>query len=300
MRFSYWPGAGQPWDEILGASQHAEATGWDGVWFADHFVPSVGDIGGPNHECWSVLAGLAAAVPRVRIGSIVAGNTYRNPAVLAKQAATVDHISGGRLVLGLGAAWQENEHLAYGIPFPSTKERLDRLDEACAVITSLFGEERSSFSGRYYQLVDAPLAPKPVQNRLPLLIGGGGERRTMRIAARWADEWNAWGTPELHAQKAEVLARHCEELGRDPDEIERSAIALLFLSTDEGWLAGLRDRDFGRPTIVGTPAEVVEVVRRYRDAGVDELLIPDFTMPDPARKRDVLDLFINEVAPSFR
>jgi F420-dependent oxidoreductase-like protein len=300
MRFSYWPGAGQPWEEILRASQHAESTGWDGVWFADHFVPSLGDIGGPTHECWTVLAGLAAAVPRVRIGSIVAGNTYRNPAVLAKQAATVDHISGGRLVLGLGAAWQENEHLAYGIPFPGTKERLDRLDEACAVITSLFREERSSFSGRYYQLVDAPLAPKPVQERLPLLIGGGGERRTMRIAAQWADEWNVWGTPELHVEKAEVLARHCEDLGRDPSEIERSAIALLFLSTDEGWLAGLRDRDFGRPTIIGTPAEVAEIVGRYRAAGVAELLIPDFTMPDPARKRDVLDLFINEVAPSFR
>ena len=119
MRFSFWPGAGQPWPEILAASKHAAATGWDGVWFADHFMPFQGDIGEPIHECWTVLAGLAAAVPLVRLGSIVTGNTYRNPAVLAKQVATVDHISGGRVILGLGAAWQESEHVAYGIDYPS-------------------------------------------------------------------------------------------------------------------------------------------------------------------------------------
>ena len=300
MRFSFWPGAGQPWAEILASSKHAAATGWDGVWFADHFMPFQGDIGEPIHECWTVLAGLAAAVPLVRLGSIVTGNTYRNPAVLAKQVATVDHISGGRVILGLGAAWQESEHVAYGIEYPSARGRLDRLDEACAVITSLLRNDRSSFEGRHYRLVDAPFAPKPVQAHLPLMIGGGGERRTLRIAARWADEWNIWGTPELCAHKASVLEAHCADLGRDPGEIVRSANSLLVLATDETWLAGRRNRDYGRPVVMGTPAEAIEIVARYQEAGVGELILPDFTMPDPSRKRDMLDLFINEVAPAFR
>ena len=300
MRFSYWAGASQPWNEILSACQHAEATGWDGVWCADHFMPFTGDVGGPVHECWSVLAGLAAAVPRVRIGSIVAGNTYRHPAVLAKQVATIDHISGGRVVLGIGAGWQENEHVAYGLEYSTVKGRLDRLDEACAVITSLLRNDRTTFDGEHYQLRDAPLEPKPVQARLPLLVGGGGEQRTMRIAARWADEWNVWAMPDLMVHKGEVLDRHCADLGRDPSEIARSAIALMFIGTDQAWLTEMRSRDLGRPTIVGAPAEVVDIVNAYKQAGVSELLVPDFTMPDPARKRDALDLFINEVAPHFR
>jgi F420-dependent oxidoreductase-like protein len=263
-------------------------------------MPFMGDVGEPIHECWSTLAGLAAAVPRVRIGSIVTGNTYRHPAVLAKQVATVDHISGGRVVLGLGAGWQENEHLAYGIDYSTVKGRLDRLDEACAVLTSLLRNDRTTFSGEHYALVDAPLEPKPVQSRLPLLIGGGGEKRTLKIAARWADEWNVWGDPALLAHKGAILAEHCEQIGRDPAEIKHSACAMLILSDDTAWLDRQRARDFGRPAIVGTPAEVVDIVAAYTAAGVDELLLPDFTMPDPGRKRATYDLFINEVAPHVR
>ena len=296
MRFSFWPAPNNEWSEILSASQHAERVGFDGVWFSDHFMPFQGSVDGPIHECWTVLAGLAAAVPRVRIGSIVTGNTYRHPAVLAKQAATVDHISGGRCVLGIGAGWQENEHLAYGIDYPSVKGRLDRLDEACEVITSLLRTERTTFAGEHYRLQDAPLAPKPVNPRLPLLVGGGGERRTLRIAARYADEWNIWGTPELLAQKGAVLDRHCETIGRDPAEITRSAIALLHLSDDPDYLARMRSRDHGRATIIGTPAEVVDIVQQYAAAGVHELIVPDFTMPDPTRKREVMEQFVSEVA----
>jgi len=299
MRFSYWASASQPWAEILSAAQHVEATGWDGVWFADHFMPFTGDVGGPMLECWTVLAGLAAAVPRVRLGSIVAGNTYRHPAVLTKQAVTVDHIAGGRVVLGLGAGWQENEHTAYGIPFFDTKGRLDRLAEACEVVQRLKRDDRAELHGQHYELVDAPLSPKPL-GPLPLMVGGGGERRTLRIAAEWADEWNVWGDPVSFAHKRSVLARHCDDVGRALDTIGTSTNALLFLSTDERWLAQFRERDIGRPTIIGTPAEVVDVVAAYRDAGVDELIIPDFTMPDPARKRDTLDLFIEQVAPAHR
>ena len=299
MRFSFWPGASQPWSEILSAAQHAERVGFAGVWCSDHFMPFQGDSGGPVNECWTTLAGIAAAVPRVRVGSIVAGNTYRHPAVLAKQAATVDQISDGRCVLGIGAGWQENEHTAYGLEYSTVKGRLDMLEEACAVITSLLRNDRTTFDGAHYRLQDAPLAPKPVNPRLPLLVGGGGEQRTLRIAARYADEWNVWGDPALMAAKGAVLDKHCETIGRDPAEIERSAIALMFLGDDEAWLAGMRGRDLGRPAIIGTPAEVVDIVQAYAAAGVDELIVPDFTMPDPARKRDTLSQFMAEVAPAL-
>lgn len=296
MRFSFWPNPRSDWSEILGSCQHAERVGYDGIWLSDHFMPFVGDLDGPVHECWTGLAGLAAAVPRVRIGSIVAGNTYRHPAVLAKQATTVDHIAGGRCVLGIGAGWQENEHVAYGIEFSTVKGRLDRLEEACEVIVSLLRDERTNFDGRYYQLKDAPLFPKPVNPKLPLLIGGGGEQRTLRIAARFADEWNIWGEPDLMAAKGAVLERHCETIGRDPGEIHRSAIALMFLSDDEAWVKDMRGRDHGRATIIGTPAQMVERLHAYQAAGVSELIVPDFTMPDPARKRETIEKFMVEVA----
>jgi F420-dependent oxidoreductase-like protein len=303
MRFSIWPNPQQPWESILGAAEHAESTGWDGVWFADHFMPNTEDgtpADGPTLECWAVVAALAARVPRVRLGTLVCGNTYRHPAVLANIAAAVDNISGGRLVLGLGAGWQVNEHAAYGIGLPDVRTRLDRLDEACRVVLGLLREPRTTVEGEHYVVVDAPNDPKPVQDPLPLLVGGGGERRTMRIAARYADEWNVWGTPEVLRHKIGVLERHCEDLGRDPATIRRSAQALLFLSEDEGWLGRFRDTDLGRAAIVGTPDEVAETVRAYADAGVDELIVPDFTMGSPSRRTETYDLFIERVAPAVR
>lgn len=303
MRFSIWPNPQQPWESILEAAEHAESTGWDGVWFADHFMPNTEDgtpADGPTLECWAVVAALAARVPRLRLGTLVCGNTYRHPAVLANIAAAVDRISGGRLVLGLGAGWQVNEHAAYGIELPDVRTRLDRLEEACRVVLGLLREQRTSVEGQHYVVVDAPNDPKPVQEPLPLLVGGGGERRTMRIAARYADEWNVWGTPEVLRHKIRVLDRHCEDLGRDPATIRRSAQALLFLSEDEGWLGRFRDTDLGRAAIVGTPDEVAETLRAYADSGVDELIVPDFTLGPPERRADTYDLFIERVAPAVR
>jgi F420-dependent oxidoreductase-like protein len=303
MRFSVWPNPQQPWPSILEAAEHAEATGWDGVWFADHFMPNTDDgspADGPTIECWSVVSALAARVPRVRLGTLVCGNTYRHPAVLANIAAAVDNISGGRLVLGLGAGWQVNEHRAYGIELPDVPTRLDRLEEACQVVLGLLRQPRTTVEGGHYHVVDAPNDPKPVQDPLPLLVGGGGERRTLRIAARYADEWNTWGTPDVLRHKIGVLERHCGDLGRDPSSIRRSAQALLFLSEDEGWLGRFRGTDLGRAAIVGTPDEVAGVVQGYADAGVDELIVPDFTLGPPARRADTLDLFMERVAPSFR
>jgi F420-dependent oxidoreductase-like protein len=300
MRFSYWPSSEQPWEQVLASAQHVEATGWDGVWFADHFMSNFGDDLAPYLECWSVLAGLAAAVPRVRLGPLVTGNTYRHPAVLAKIAATVDQISGGRVVLGLGAGWQENEHQAYGLDFGTTRSRLERLEEAAQVIRSLLTEERTDFAGRYYQLTSAPLAPKPANGSMPILIGGGGEQRTMRTAARYADEWNIWGTPEHLAAKGKVLDERCEEIGRDPATLSHCAVALLFMSDDGGFLANFRGVELPRPAIVGTPAEVRDIIARYTEAGVEELIIPDFNLRTPSVRHDVLDQFIGEVAPDFR
>jgi F420-dependent oxidoreductase-like protein len=300
VRFSIWPNTTKPWPELLDLARHGEATGWDGVWIADHFMPNGPDLTAPMLEAWTTIAALAASVPRVRIGCLVSGNTYRHPAVLANQAATADAVSGGRIVLGLGAGWQQNEHDAYGIPLHHTKERLERFDEACAIVKCLLTQERTTFAGYHYTLRDAVCEPKGADGHIPLLVGGGGERVTLRIAARHADEWNVWGTPEVLAHKGAVLDGHCEALDRDPATIDRSAQALLFLSDDESWLATRRQAQVPMPTMIGTPAQLVDVVGAYAEAGVDELIIPDFTLGGGERAKDTYDRFLTEVAASFR
>tara|TARA_Y100000780_G_scaffold192872_1_gene181255 strand:- start:103 stop:894 length:792 start_codon:yes stop_codon:yes gene_type:complete len=263
-------------------------------------MPNEENVDQPIHEAWSVLAAVAASVPRVRIGPLVAGNTYRNPALTAKIATTIDHISGGRVVLGIGAGWQENEHEKYGFDFSTLKGRLDRLDEAVEIITSLLANVRTEYQGTHYTLTDAPLDPKPIQAKVPLLIGGGGRKRTLRTAAMHADEWNYWGMPSDIEELCGVLDAHCEDVGRDPSSIQRSACALMFISEDEEKISRFRDQDFGRATIVGTPAEVVDIVGQYREVGLDELIVPDFTFGPLKRKKESMDLFIEQVAPEFR
>ncbi len=296
LRFSFWPNPAQSFDEVLSLSTHVEQTGWDGIWYADHFMPNAEDTSTPMPEAWTTLSSLVAHVPRVRMGTLVCGNTYRHPAVLAKMAATLDHISGGRLVLGLGAGWQENEHRQYGIPFYTTGERLARLDEACQVIKRLYSEKSSNFDGRYYQLQNASLEPKPMQNPLPLLIGGGGEKVTLKITAKYADEWNVWGDVETLTHKMKILDQYCLDIGRDPKEIQRSAVALLFMSEDQAYLKKMREADIPQPAIIGTPEEVRETAARYEAAGVNELIVPDFTLGDHERKIQTLDQFIQTVA----
>jgi F420-dependent oxidoreductase-like protein len=299
MRFAFWPGAGNPWQDTLVLGRHAEATGWGGIYYADHFMPNAADTSGPTSECWTTLAGLAAAVPRVRIGALVTGNTYRHPAVLAKMVANIDNISGGRAVLGLGAGWQENEHHAYGIEFSTLGGRMRRLDEACQVVKGLFSNEKTTFAGRYYQLTDAPLAPKPVQSPLPLLIGGGGEKKTLLITAKYADDWNVWGLPSVLTQKMAVLDAHCKEIGRDPKHIGRSAVALLALTDDPA--VAERTRGSGRPVIGGNAAEVASTIQEYVNIGVGEVIIPDFNLGRTVdEKKAAMDRFATEVMAKFR
>lgn len=300
MRFSVWPGPMQTWGSVLTLARHAENTGWDGLWFADHFMPDSDDPRGDTLECWSSIAALAVAVPRIRLGTLVCGNTYRHPAILANQAATVDIISGGRFTLGIGAGWQRSEHERYGIPFPSSRERLERLDEACRLIKALTTQERSDFSGRYYSLEGAPLDPKPVQDPLPLLVGGGGEKVTLRIAAELADVWNTWGDPDVMRHKIEVLEGHCEDVGRDPASIERSANAFVFLSDDPAEVDESRASAPARRSIVGNAAELAETIAAYRDAGVDEFIVPDFHLDDEPERTEFYDRFIEEVAAPLR
>jgi alkanesulfonate monooxygenase SsuD/methylene tetrahydromethanopterin reductase-like flavin-dependent oxidoreductase (luciferase family) len=173
-------------------------------------------------ECWTTLSALATQTTAIRVGSLVLGNTYRHPAVVANMAATLDQVSGGRVVLGIGAGWQPNEHTAYGLGLPAIGDRIDALDEACAVIRSLLDRPRSTVAGAAYRLTDAPCDPKPLQSRLPLLVGGGGERRTLAVAARHADVWHTWADPASFRHKNIVLDRHCEAVGRDPGGIARA------------------------------------------------------------------------------
>jgi F420-dependent oxidoreductase-like protein len=305
VRFSIWPAVTQPWDDIYEITAYCEQTGWDGVYIADHFMPNTPEPGdGDMLECWSVISALAALVPRVRLASLVTSVTYRHPAVLANIAAAVDQVSHGRLTLGIGAGWQLNEHAAYGIPLGSLRERMDRFEEATQILSSLLRQRRTTYSGQYFQLTDAPNQPAPVQDPLPLLIGGSGERRMLRVVARYADEWNAWTTPEVLAHKMSVLREHCEQVGRDPAEIHVSTQGMLYLSTDAAWVRDKKreasEADPGRPLIAGTPAEVTDIVGRYREAGADELIFSDATLGSGARKKETCDLLMTEVAPAFR
>jgi F420-dependent oxidoreductase-like protein len=210
------------WQDMLAVWTAAdEIEVFESGWNFDHFYPIRGDSSGPCLEGWSMLAALAQATRRLRLGTLVTGIHYRHPAVLANMAATIDIISGGRLELGLGAGWNEQESGAYGIELGTPGERSDRFEEACEVILGLLSAETTTFSGQYYQLNEARCEPKPVQQpHPPLCIGGSGERRTLRTAARFAQHWNSVRPdPAEITHKLEVLHQHCAEVGRDPSEI---------------------------------------------------------------------------------
>lgn len=304
MRFSVWLSSGRTWAEIRDGALRAEDTGWDGVWLPDHFMPPEGGYGSepdgltdpelaPVHEAWSLLAAVAAVTTTVRVGVLVSGNTYRHPAVLAKMAATIDHISGGRAVLGLGAGWQENEHRRYGLRYGSPRERSDWLEEAAAIVTGLFTNARTDHAGGRYHLDGAPLEPKPVQSPLPLMIGGGGEQRTLRTAARFAQEWNVWGTPGVVQEKSAVLDTHLDAAGRPRSAVERSAAAFLeFTQPGEG---DDRRAALGRQGgLVGTVGDIRQAVERYRDVGTGEIIVPDYNH-DPSGRDAAFDRFLSDV-----
>ena len=302
MRFSIWPSCSQPWREVVDTARHAEATGWDGVYVADHFMGdgnAFGDAVTPMLEATGVMSALAVATERVRLGSLVFGITYRHPAVLANWAATTDHVSDGRLLLGVGAGWQINEHEQYGIELGPPRERIDRFEEACQVLQGLLRAPSTTVAGDHYRLTDALCEPKPVQAPLPLLIGGKGDRM-MGVVARYADEWNMWSRAEAFAERSAALDQACERIGRDPATIARSTQALWFLTDDAVGADKLIERVAPRPAVGGPPERLVEAVAEWRDVGVDEVIVPDFTLGAGADKRAHMDTIIDQVAPTFR
>ena len=222
------------WSDLVERVQFGEAAGFDGAWVFDHFKPLYGDPNGPCMEGWTLLAGLAAITSRIRLGVLVTGITYRHPSVLATEAVTVDHISNGRLEVGMGAAWHQPEHAELGIPFPPIKERAERLEEAIQVMRLLMTKDRATFSGRHYQLASASYHPRPVQRpHPPIWIGAGGEQLMLPIVARQADAWHAFGSEESMARKSRLLDQLAEQAGRDPKRILRSASLSLSRPWDQ-------------------------------------------------------------------
>lgn len=301
MRFVIWPDNTQSWPDVLELVQHCDSTGWDGAYFADHFMPK--DSGPLRHspilECWTTLAALASATKNIRLGCLVTAITYRHPAIIAKAATTIDQISNGRFMLGLGTGWQVNEHQAYGLELPAPGPRLDRLGEGCEVIRSLLSEDLTTFHGRYYNLSDARCEPKPVQGTIPLLIGGTGDR-LISIAARYADIWNGWCTVAQFSEKSGLLRYWCSLIDRDYSTIVRSTQAYLYLSDDQSWISAKKAEPSDRPRLLGSPAEVIDQIAKYEELGLSEFIIPDRTLGSGNQKKDVCSRFISEIAPVFR
>ncbi len=294
MKFSAWPNMSQPPTEVFDTARWAEESGWHGVWYADHYMPNTGDESftpGDSHECWAMLPAIAAVTERVRIGSLVAPTSVHHPAVLANRASTIDHISNGRLVLGIGAGWQINEHKAYGIELEPPKQRVDRFDEAIQIIRSLLGQDRTTFEGEVYTITDAPCDPAPIQSPLPILVGTGSPRM-LRITARHADEWNTWGGPAMAGGARAKFDAACEAVERDPASMWTSVQALVFVTDDDAQAEEILAGPMGARSIAGTPDRLVETMGEYAELGFDEFIMPDFNLgDDPGPRREAFQRF---------
>ncbi len=276
----------QMFDHTVAHALAAERSGFDTVWVMDHFwqLPALGGPDEPILEAYTLLGALAARTERVQLGTLVTGVTYRNPALLAKMVTTLDVISKGRAILGIGAAWYEPEHDGFGFAFPGAGERLDRLEEAVKICRALFREERPTLTGRFYSITDARNVPRPIRSGgPPIMIGGSGERRTLRLVARYGDMCNVSGGPATIAHKLDVLRNHCDDVGRDPSEIHTTRLGTLVLTSREeeterttNFLRGMAGDAFGEQFTVGEADEVVEQVGALVDAGLDGLI---FNMP---------------------
>jgi F420-dependent oxidoreductase-like protein len=263
------------WPAFRDTAQAAEAAGWDDLWTWDHLLAIFGPWEQPILEGWMTLSAVAASTTRIHLGLMVGANTFRNPGLTAKLATTLDNVSGGRAILGIGGAWFEREHEAFGIPFGTGfGERLDRLDEAVMLMRRLLDGDRFSHEGHFYTFADAVCEPRPIQAHLPILIGGSGRKKTLRTVALRADAWNTSGWLEEAREKVEVLEGHCADVGRDPGEIERT-ISFPIVIRDRkqdaeaafaALLAHNGTPDAGQvPNLLGSPAEVADEIRPFRD-----------------------------------
>lgn len=289
MKFSLWPRNDRTPADLLQEVRAAEDAGWHGAWFADHYMPNTSDgtpARGDVYECWALLPALAAVTTRVRIGTLVSPTSVHHPALLAKRAATIDRLSAGRMVLGIGAGWQVNEHQAYGIELEPPGKRVSRFEEAIQVVRSLLSEDVTTFHGACYDVTDAPCDPKPVQAPLPILVGTRSPRM-LRITARHADEWNTWATPQEAEVHRSALMAACEAAGRDPATMRTSVNALIEL--------GGGPPPPGRAVLAGSAAQVADQLGRYAELGFDEFIVPDWNLGEGSELADNLARIKGEV-----
>jgi F420-dependent oxidoreductase-like protein len=280
----------------------AEGYGFDSFWVMDHFhqIPNVGELREPMLEGWTTQSVVAGFTSKIRLGTLVTGIVYRHPSVLAKVGATLDVLSKGRLFMGIGAAWNVDEATAYGIPFPSVKERMQRLEEAVQIIRKMWTEESATFSGKFYQIRNAYCNPKPIQKpHPPIMIGGSGEQRTLKIVAKYGDACNIFGSVETMKKKLGILREHCRSVGRDYDSITKTKLGHVVIDRDKEKVAKAikslpedRRREYA---IYGTPEEVRRQVEAFRDAGVEYLIVN----LEPDRELQALELFAQEVVKNL-
>jgi len=301
------PNQDATWEQIRDAWKLAEELGFDSAWVFDHFLPIFGDEDGPTLEGWTLLAALAAETEHIRLGVMVTGNTYRNPSLLAKMATTVDHVSGGRLLLGLGAGWFARDHSAFGFHYGTDRERAERLEEALQVITKLWSEDHPSFQGKYYALDRAPFAPGNVQTpRPPIVIGGQGKRWIVPLVGRYADGWNAVTgvTPDGVRERIRIIRDECARVGRDPCPSNVSILLPLVTITRIPFAGpvvrlgarALVDKRVAGAILADSPAVIEKRIREDVDAGVCEVILSVRAPFDP----DLLRTFASEVMPRFR
>lgn len=306
---------GLTWGRWRRYAERAEALGFESLWRSDHFFSLMGHPERDALETWVSLADLASHTSRLRFGPLVCSMTFREPSLLARMSAAVDDLSGGRLVLGVGAGWNVAEHQAFGLPFPPVGQRMAMLEEGIQVIKSLWTGEKASFDGKHYHLRDAEMHPTPAQRPgPPILVGGSGEKRTLQIVARYADEWNAINlTPEAYTQKTAVLERHCAAEGRDPRTIARSMMCAFIIGRDDAEIrrcveglqqvltpmagqpaaevpAAMRARGW----LVGTPEQAVEQLQALARVGVQRVMLQHHNQAD----EEVIELIAREVMPA--
>ncbi|CAA9244411.1 MAG: Putative monooxygenase [uncultured Blastococcus sp.] len=307
LRIFTEPQMGATYDDLLAVARRTEETGFDAFFRSDHYLTMGGDgLPGPT-DAWVTLAGLARETSRIRLGTLMTAGTFRLPGPLAISVAQVDQMSGGRVELGIGSGWFEDEHTAYGIPFPSLGERFDRYEEQLAVVSGLWSTppgQTFDFAGRHYRLSRSPALPKPVQEGgIPILVGGRGEKRTPRLAARYAAEFNVPFASVGDNQRLFAAVRNaCEEADRDPSSLVCSSALVLCVGKDEAQIArraaaiGRDVDDLRAHGVAGTPAQAVDVLGRYAEAGAERVYLQVLDLAD----LDHLDLVAAEVAPQLR
>ncbi len=296
------------WEPIRDLWQRADQWGYDSLWHCDHFYQAFPpDPDGPCLEGWTTITALSQLTRRARIGVLVSGLAYRNPCVLAKMAATLDIVSGGRLNVGIGAGWYELEYRNFGFDFAPPAARLQALDEACQIIKGMFTRDRTTLHGRHYNVTDAACVPKPIQKpNPPLMVAGMGEKVLLRIVARHADMWNGGGSAEKMKRAVEVIARHCDAAGRDPNEIEKTVILpLCYRAPAEkeaevaAGIAGIMQvspEEARQQIMIGSRDQCLDLIGRYVNAGITHFIF----LVSPANVNDEFERFAQEVIPEFR